>query len=34
MCEQRLDLEDAIAKLKKIINEMTQVMKEQFSREI
>ena len=31
MCEQRLDLEDAIAKLKKIINEMTQVMKEQFS---
>ena len=31
MSEQRLDLEDAIAKLKKIINEMTQVMKEQFS---
>lgn len=30
MCEQRLDLEDGIAKLKKVINDMTLVMKEQF----
>ena len=31
MCEQRLDLEDAIAKLKKVIGDMTSLMKEQFS---
>ncbi len=30
MCEQRLDLEDGISKLKKVINEMTNTMKEQF----
>ncbi len=31
MCEQRLDLENSITKLRKIISEMTVVMKEQFS---
>lgn len=31
MCEQRLDLENSIAKLRKIIAEMTNVMKEQFA---
>ncbi len=31
MCEQRLDLEDSIAKLKKVIQDMTSIMKEQFS---
>lgn len=31
MCEQRLDLENAIAKLRKVITEMTETMKEQFS---
>ena len=31
MCEQRLDLEDAISKLKRVIQDMTQTMKEQFS---
>ncbi len=31
MCEQRLDLENAIAKLKKIISDMTSIMKEQFA---
>ncbi len=30
MCEQRLDLEDSIAKLKKVIQEMTNTMKKQF----
>ena len=31
MCEQRLDIENSITKLRKIITEMTSVMKEQFS---
>ena len=31
MCEQRLDLENASAKLKKMITEMTINMKEQFT---
>ena len=31
MCEQRLDIESSITKLRKIITEMTSVMKEQFS---
>ena len=30
MCEQRVDLEDTMAKLRKIIKDMTQTMKEQF----
>ena len=30
MCEQRLDLENSSAKLKKVIQEMTKIMKEQF----
>ncbi len=30
MCEQRVDLEDTMAKLRKIIADMTQTMKEQF----
>lgn len=30
MCEQRLDLENSSSKLKKIIQEMTKIMKEQF----
>ncbi len=30
MCEQRVDLEDTMAKLRKIINDMTNTMKEQF----
>ena len=30
MCEQRVDLEDTMTKLRKIINEMTNTMKEQF----
>ena len=30
MCEQRVDLEDTMAKLRKIINDMTATMKEQF----
>ena len=30
MCEQRLDLEDGAAKLKKVISDMTATMKEQF----
>ena len=33
MCEQRLDLEDAIVKLRKVIQDMTITMKEQFSRQ-
>lgn len=31
MCEQRLDLEDSSNKLKKVIDEMTETMKKQFS---
>ncbi len=31
LCEQRLDLEDSISKLKKVIDEMTETMKKQFS---
>ena len=31
MCEQRLDLEDSMAKLRKVISNMTSVMKEQFA---
>ena len=30
MCEQRVDLEDTMSKLRKIINDMTATMKEQF----
>ena len=30
MCEQRVDLEDTMAKLRKVISDMTQTMKEQF----
>ncbi len=30
MCEQRLDLENGVAKLKNVISEMTNIMKEQF----
>lgn len=30
MCEQRVDLEDTMAKLKKMIQEMTTIMKQQF----
>ena len=33
MCEQRLDLEDGMAKLKKVIQDMTNVMKEQFAKQ-
>ena len=33
MCEQRLDLEDGITKLKKVIQDMTNIMKEQFSKQ-
>lgn len=31
MCEQRLDLEDGMAKLKKVIQDMTSIMKTQFA---
>ena len=31
MCEQRLDLENSISKLRKVISNMTSVMKEQFA---
>ena len=31
MCEQRLDLEDSISKLKKVIQDMTSIMKDQFA---
>jgi len=31
MCEQRLDLENSIAKLRKVISEMTNIMKDQFA---
>lgn len=30
MCEQRLDLENTVAKLRKVISEMTQTMEQQF----
>lgn len=33
MCEQRLDLENTSAKLKKVIQEMTGIMKDQFSKQ-
>ena len=33
MCEQRLDLEDGIAKLKKVIQDMTSTMKTQFAKQ-
>lgn len=33
MCEQRLDLENSIAKLKKVISDMTSTMKEQFEKQ-
>jgi len=31
MCEQRLDLEDSISKLRKVIGDMVNIMKEQFT---
>lgn len=33
MCEQRLDLEDASSKLKKVIQDMTKIMKDQFTKQ-
>ena len=33
MCEQRVDLEDTMSKLRKIISEMTNTMKEQFKKQ-
>ena len=33
MCEQRLDLEDGMAKLKKVIQDMTNIMKDQFAKQ-
>ena len=33
MCEQRLDLEDSSSKLKKVIQDMTKIMKEQFEKQ-
>ncbi len=33
MCEQRLDLENTISKLKRMISEMTDTMKEQFEKQ-
>jgi len=33
MCEQRLDLENSIAKLRDVIEDMTNTMKEQFSKQ-
>ncbi len=33
ICEQRLDLENTSSKLKKVIQEMTNIMKEQFSKQ-
>ena len=33
MCEQRLDLENSINKLRKVINDMTKTMKEQFEKQ-
>lgn len=33
MCEQRLDLENSINKLRKVISDMTSIMKEQFEKQ-
>lgn len=33
MCEQRLDLENSSAKLRKVIQDMTKIMKEQFEKQ-
>jgi len=33
MCEQRLDLEDGMTKLKKVIQDMTNIMKDQFAKQ-
>ena len=33
MCEQRLDLEDGITKLRKVIQDMTNIMKDQFAKQ-
>ena len=33
MCEQRLDLENSITKLKKVIQDMTIIMKQQFEKQ-
>ena len=33
MCEQRLDLENGITKLKKVIQDMTNIMKDQFAKQ-
>ncbi len=33
MCEQRLDLENSINKLRKVISDMTTIMKEQFAKQ-
>lgn len=33
MCEQRLDLENTMTKLRKVIQEMTDIMKEQFEKQ-
>lgn len=33
MCEQRLDLENSSSKLKKVIQDMTKIMKEQFEKQ-
>ncbi|MCL2341984.1 MAG: chromosome segregation protein SMC, partial [Firmicutes bacterium] len=33
MCEQRLDLEDSSSKLRKVISDMTKIMKEQFGKQ-
>ena len=33
MCEQRLDLENSIEKLRKVIQDMTNIMKEQFEKQ-
>ena len=33
MCEQRLDLEESSSKLKKVIQDMTKIMKEQFEKQ-
>ena len=33
MCEQRLDLEDSSSKLKKVIQDMTKIMKDQFEQQ-
>ena len=32
MCEQRLDLENSMSKLRKVISDMTSIMKEQFAK--